>query len=142
MQRGDRKRLKVIHGMMNEWLDFFDMGKTWHTHVTLMDDLGGDGGDSAATADVMVVHPYKQASIRLNRDVVDEMMETPLELETCIVHEIIHIVLSDMGKVLRKDLNTDGEMWRNYKDAEEGTAGVLAERFIGQKYGRKGGVII
>ncbi|KKN82272.1 hypothetical protein LCGC14_0310850 [marine sediment metagenome] len=134
----DAKRARRVRPIIDSWAEFLGISHTWEIKFGFTDELGSviSGGEAAAT--IAFQHPYRQAIIQFSRTQVDRFSND--DLESCILHELIHIIVEEVNGPIKVLIGDDGSVYSELHNHIESLVDALTRIIlrIDTAKGRKG----
>ena len=120
--------------LLNWWTEFLGITQTYQINLGVLDDIPGHApGGGVRAMMINPEHPYKAINLLVSSDVVTPLNDQ--ELEKCIVHELMHILLLPMTELVM--LALAGPLLEGVDHQEEMVCDSLAQYFMRLKYGKE-----
>ena len=125
----DAQRVKRVQPLLNYWVDRLGTGGTWHISYRFKAEIN----DHKVFAETYQNLPYHKGTVIFDSVCVDAA--TKEELESAVIHELMHLLLSPMGECLHSQFGNTGYVGKILDDAQEECCENLAEALMHLRYG-------
>lgn len=125
----DTDRAKRVQHVFDFWTVALGLEGSWHVSYGFVDSIN----NHTSFAEVHQNMPYLKATIMFDRVCLDGSTEQ--ELEAAIVHELMHIMLSPLGQLIKDEFGS-GALATDFDNALETCCDGLAEKLIYLRHGK------
>lgn len=128
--RADRRRRDRLSRLTYGWSLWLGVQQTYHVTVSFVNEIeranktDGVGSEERAAAAIVSGWPYRDLNMEFNRELFDDA--TDKELETLVLHELLHPLLFDVIKQVIDKRGMADEVLRRYNAAEESAVDLMA----------------